>query len=258
MSFFSLARFKYLSPIILAVELNPGDWFWFHAGTLRVGFLLHLACMLPVGLLIIPQFIPRIRRKFILFHRVNGYTIIILSLGGNVGALLIARRAFGGSLASQSVTGLLVIMSTFGLGLAWYNIRCLQIDQHRAWMLRSAFWIGSIVTTRLIMPFAALIMTAVGGYYTAWPCKEIEYVLGTTGQMLKEFPQCGTEWGTTDGWVAVKGVLDFAKPTEVGAVFDMTFGMGVSCTLMGCLNMGTTTDDDDDGCSSGWLSFCMS
>ena len=189
--------------------------------------MLHLACMLPVGLLMIPQFVPRIRRNFLMFHRVNGYTIILLTLVGNVGALLIARRGLGGDVAAQAATGLLVIMSTTGLILAWWNIRNFQIDLHRAWMLRSMFWIASIVSTRLIMPLAALVMTAMGTYYIAWPCDELKYVLGAS-TMHRDFPQCTLPNGTTDGYVAVKAELDFSKPAGIGAVFNLNFGMGVS------------------------------
>ena len=198
-----------------------------HGGLRHVGFILHLACMLPVGILMIPQFVPRIRRNFILFHRVNGYTIILMTLVGNVGALIIARRGLGGDMAAQAAAGLLAIMSTTGLGLAWWNIRKLQIDQHRAWMLRSMVWIASIVSTRVIMPLAALVMTAMGTYYIAWPCDELEYVLGKA-RMRKEFPQCTMPNGTTDGFVAVKADLDLSKPAGVGAVFNLNFGMGVS------------------------------
>ena len=192
--------------------------------------MLHLACMLPVGILMIPQFVPRIRRNFMLFHRVNGYTIILMTLVGNFGALIIARRGLGGDVAAQAAAGLLAIMSTTGLGLAWWNIRKLQIDQHRAWMLRSMVWIASIVSTRVIMPLAALVMTAMGTYYIAWPCDELEYVLGKA-RMQKEFPQCTMRNGTTDGFVAVKADLDLSKPAGVGAVFNLNFGMGVSLVV---------------------------
>ena len=188
--------------------------------------MLHLACMLPVGLLMIPQFVPRIRQKFLLFHRVNGYTIILLTLIGDVSALIIARRGLGGDIAAQTATGLLAIMSMTGLSLAWWNIKKLQIDQHRAWMLRSMFWIASIVTTRLIMPLSGLVMTAMGTYYVAWPCDELEYVLGAS-RMHKDFPQCILPNGTTDGYVAVKAELDFSRPAGHGATFNLNFGMGV-------------------------------
>jgi hypothetical protein len=54
---------------------------------------------------------------------------------------MIAREAFGGTLATQSWIGALFILTTIGLGLAIYNVKMLQIDQHRAWMLRTWFYV---------------------------------------------------------------------------------------------------------------------
>jgi hypothetical protein len=55
---------------------------------------------------------------------------------------MIAREAFGGTTATQSWIGALFILTTVGLGLAYYNIKVLQIDQHRAWMLRTWFYVS--------------------------------------------------------------------------------------------------------------------
>ena len=55
---------------------------------------------------------------------------------------MILRRAFGGDLAMQGVSGLAVIMTTISLALAVYNVKKLQIDQHRAWMLRMVFYLS--------------------------------------------------------------------------------------------------------------------
>lgn len=87
------------------------------------------------------QFVPAIRQRFILFHRINGYTVILLVLGGNAGALMMGRRAFGGDISIQAGFGLLVIISTASTAMAVWNIKKLQIEQHRAWMLRAMFYI---------------------------------------------------------------------------------------------------------------------
>ena len=54
---------------------------------------------------------------------------------------MIARHAFGGTLATQALIGTLVILTTVGLTLAYYNIKRLQVDQHRAWMIRTWFYV---------------------------------------------------------------------------------------------------------------------
>jgi uncharacterized membrane protein len=93
---------------------------------------------------VVLQFTPAIRHKFRLIHRINGYIIILLALIANVGAIMIAREAFGGTTATQSWIGALFILTTVGLGLAYYNVKVLQIDQHRAWMLRTWFYVSLV------------------------------------------------------------------------------------------------------------------
>ena len=52
---------------------------------------------------------------------------------------MIARVSFGGGIETQTVVGLLAILFLGSLAIAYYNIKRLQIEQHRAWMLRA--WI---------------------------------------------------------------------------------------------------------------------
>jgi hypothetical protein len=118
----------------------PGECFWYRRSlSSEVGIRMHLLGVLPAGILACFQFVPIVRRKWILFHRVNGYVILLLVLAGIVGAFMIARHAVGGGLDVQSGTGFLAIVVSVELGLAWWNIKKLQIDQHRAWMLRAWF-----------------------------------------------------------------------------------------------------------------------
>lgn len=72
----------------------------------------------------------------------NGYAIVILSLVSNAGTIIITRHAFGGDFATQTWTGAMVILTIVGYIMAWVNIKLLQIDQHRAWMLRVWAWVG--------------------------------------------------------------------------------------------------------------------
>jgi uncharacterized membrane protein len=90
---------------------------------------------------VVLQFTPAIRQRFRLLHRINGYIIVLLASVANAGAIMIAREAFGGTLATQLWIGVTFILTTVGLGLAIYNVKMLQIDQHRAWMLRTWFYV---------------------------------------------------------------------------------------------------------------------
>jgi hypothetical protein len=71
----------------------------------------------------------------------NGYIVVVLSLISNAGTIIITRHAFGGDFATQTWTGAMVILTTVGYIMAWVNIKLLQIDQHRAWMLRTWAWV---------------------------------------------------------------------------------------------------------------------
>ena len=108
----------------------------------RAGMIMHLL-MLPAGFLACFQFVPVIRHKVILFHRMNGYTIILLSLVATVGAFMIARNAFNGAIDMQVWTFVAGFMFLGSMILALYNIKRLQIEQHRAWMLRAWVYVSS-------------------------------------------------------------------------------------------------------------------
>jgi uncharacterized membrane protein len=142
---FVLARFQYLSidgifcGNVSGGGAAPGKCYFYQGGFRRTGIILHLATCLPAFFLVCFQFVPAIRYKLLIFHRFNGYVVIILMLLSNAGVLMIARYAFQGSLETQTVVGVMVIYTTIGLAMAYYNIKRLQIEQHRAWMLRTFF-----------------------------------------------------------------------------------------------------------------------
>lgn len=228
---FTLARFSYVkiggsAPSSFANSASPGEWYWYRKGLYRVGITLHLCAILPAGFLMIFQFVPLIRHKLLLFHRMNGYAIILLVLIANVGALIICRRSFGGGIETQAAVGVLVIVSTTSMALAWYNIKCLQIDQHRKWMLRAMFTLGTIITLRLIMIISALITSRINTYDTVKSCDEISFIHNNDNETLASlYPQC-------DGSVANQLVVVHAswknhQPDQIGASLDMSFGMAM-------------------------------
>lgn len=153
----------------------PGEWYWFRQGYYNMAIQLHLYTVIPCGLLALVQFVPYIRRRFTIIHRINGYIVLLLLLLVNISALMLARRAFGGSLATQTFVGILAILTTGGSLLAWLNIRRLQIDQHRAWMLRVWFYIGTVITQRLIMILIATLISKIGSYYQSLPCEQVAF-----------------------------------------------------------------------------------
>lgn len=149
---FTLARLQYLDFYGIFCSIGdsggnhaaPGECMYYLRGHEKVGIILHLATILPASFLVVFQFIPAIRYKAMLFHRLNGYLVIILSLIGIAGVFMITRHAFGGTLATQYATGFLSIAFIGALIMAYINIKRLQIEQHRAWMLRAWFYVGNL------------------------------------------------------------------------------------------------------------------
>ncbi|SMR58244.1 unnamed protein product [Zymoseptoria tritici ST99CH_1E4] len=221
---FLLARAQYMNVSASYLpQAGPGEAYYFRQYYYRIGISIHLIAIIPAGFLVLFQFTPYIRHTFRLFHRINGSIIILLLLVSNVGALLIVRRAFGGTLATQSATGVLALATTLGSVLAYINIKSLQIDQHRAWMIRTWFYAGSIITTRLIMIIAVQIISSIGSYYTAMSCAQIA---GTRDDGdVSAYAACVSDPG---GYTAVHA--DFSSTAgieEIAAGFELTFGMAL-------------------------------
>lgn len=226
---FCLARLQYLNISgVFSKDAAPGEWYWYQHGIYRFGITLHLATVVPAGCLMVWQFIPTIRHRAILFHRINGHVIILLVLLGNVGALMIARRAFGGYLSTQAGVGMLAIMTTTGMSLAYYNIKKLQIDQHRAWMLRSMIYLGTIITTRFIMVIAAVIISKIGTYYSPMTCGEVNFIVGPGQYLTDTYPTCVNLTSNTIDTTIVAVHADFSNSMEqVGASMRFSFGMAL-------------------------------
>lgn len=139
---FTLARFQYLNYYgIFCGKPGIGECYFYTRGIAEKGLLIHLATILPAAFLVVFQFVPAIRHKCILVHRLNGYLVLALSLVSTVGAFMSARNAFGGGLETQLGIGVMGIMFVVSLALGYINIKRLQLEQHRAWMLRGWFYV---------------------------------------------------------------------------------------------------------------------
>ncbi|CAG8423596.1 unnamed protein product [Penicillium salamii] len=206
----------------------PGECWSYNSKTyLKVGIKLHLFTILPAGLLAIFQFIPIIRYKVILFHRINGYAILLLSVVGTAGALMIARVSFGGGIETQTVVGLLAILFLGSLSIAYYNIKKLQLEQHRAWMLRAWIYAGAIITCRIIMISAATIISLWGPFYKAEKCDKLTSFYKSNAALLEEYPSCDQ----SGSYVAVKADMNAGNAGNAAAALDLSFGMSVWLAL---------------------------
>ena len=227
---FGLARAMYLNINgTFRTHAGPGEWFYYSMPFYKAAITLHLASVVPACLLAVIQFTPVIRYKAITVHRVNGYVLILLVTLANISALMIARHAFGGTLSTQAFVGTFAIFTEGSLFLSYWNIKRLQIEQHRAWMLRCWAYLGTIITVRLISPIASIIIGKLGGYFMAIKCEQLAFAAGP--DVAASFTNCQAD---PHGWAVVEGSL--YNPTglaEVIAAFQLTFGMAcwVALTL---------------------------
>ncbi|KAF6801034.1 hypothetical protein CSOJ01_12036 [Colletotrichum sojae] len=237
---FTLARLMYLDVdnvlcgpgFGVTQRALPGECYYYrNFAADRIGIIMHLACILPASFLVFWQFIPAVRRKFVLFHRINGYIILVLSVPGTFGALLITRHAVGGGLEVQASLGFLSISFLGSLVIAFVQIKRLQIEQHRAWMLRAWFYAGAIITMRPILLLGALIASKQGGYFASLPCAVIEHMLGNAGAAnatAKLFEACApyVAGASPNQQVLVEAdFFDRSTPAGPAASLHVSFGM---------------------------------
>ncbi|EEQ33259.1 hypothetical protein McanMca71_006512 [Microsporum canis] len=237
---FTLARFSFLNFDIFEHDSVPGQWYFTRMGRDRVGLLLHLAAVLPCGILVIFQFIPIIRHKWILIHRINGYIIFILLLISHAGALMIMEHSFGGGVDIQSAVITVVIACTVSFCLALYNIRCKQLEQHRAWMLRTMFYMGCIITIRICLIISASILGALPHLrHDVWSCDQVQFTfmngasdaVAASAKLAKLFPQC-TAPDSASIMVPVPASLNLSNPASAGAAFNLSFGTAIWISFM--------------------------
>ncbi|XPS95370.1 hypothetical protein M3J09_004661 [Ascochyta lentis] len=206
----------------------PGECYYYRNFLrYKIGILLHLAGILPASLLAVFQFTPFIRQRWIAFHRVCGYLAVMLYILSLAGVLMIARHALGGSLDVQAWCGFVGFAVLFCFVLSIVNIKRLQIEQHRAWMLRGWFYAGSIITSRFIMILAAVI-TSDRGYYTVWTCAKIVSTISDRSLVLlvQDYPSCKSyaNGSNPEQVAAVSANLTGGSSANVGAALNISFG----------------------------------
>ncbi|KPM45236.1 hypothetical protein AK830_g1340 [Neonectria ditissima] len=234
---FILARLMYLDYHGIYCSTDPEDsgpnaaapgecWTYNQKEHLQVGIRMHLYTIIPAGFLVCFQFVPAIRRKVLLFHRINGYVVVFLSLAGTIGALMIAKVAFGGGVDTQAAVGFLAIVFLGSLAISYYNIKKLQIEQHRAWMLRAWFYAGAIITNRLILVISALITSQDDSYHTAMKCDKLGSFYDSAEAFQVAYPSCTSP----DAYAIVKDGMS-GSSENFGAALYKSFGMALWLAL---------------------------
>jgi hypothetical protein len=81
---------------------------------------------------------------------------------------------------------------------------------------------GSIITLRIIMIISAQIVSAIGGYYTLWPCEKLDFILGGHNITLVRYPTCALQ---PERPAVVLANFSSASREEIGAALGVNFGM---------------------------------
>jgi len=134
----------------------------------------------------------------------------------------------GGGLDLQSAVMGLAAATLFALVMAYVNIKRLQIDQHRKWMLRAMIWMSLIITARIIMFIVARVVSSIGGYNTIWYCEEADFTLGDHQVFIAEFPQCATLGPS--GLILVSA--DYSNRLHYASALRSTFGISLWLALV--------------------------
>ena len=77
-------------------------------------------------------------------------------------------------------------MNIVSLLLAYINIKRLQIDQHRAWMLRAWVYAFIIVSQRLIQMPSQEIVSRMSVFYMPMKCHTIDHILSAVQPNLAQ------------------------------------------------------------------------
>jgi hypothetical protein len=178
------------------------------------------------------QFTPFIRKRWIIVHRIGGYVALLLYLVGLVGALMIARHSFGGGLDVQSFIGVMGFGSFGCFIVSYINVKRLQIEQHRAWMLRGWFYAGTIITSRIVVIIAAQIIAS-QGYYVVWTCAKIAATVSDDVDLVISYPACASFVNGTDIEAVSSVAATFAvgDTANTGAALNVVFGMALWVSL---------------------------
>ena len=141
---------------------------------------------------------------------------------------MVSTHAMGGDLPTQTFVGFLTLVTTCTFGLAVFNIKRLQIDQHRAWMLRTWFYLGFIVTLRIIQTIVAAIISLwpAATRYDVMGCAELAFIHHNSTTLYAQFPACqpSNKVFAPDGQVVVKAHLAGAAGPN-NAALEVSFAM---------------------------------
>ncbi|KAF5337766.1 hypothetical protein D9758_016611 [Tetrapyrgos nigripes] len=236
---FCLARAFMMNTRIMRAQTTPGDFRWFDQKKYKIPYFWHIYTTIR-GFIVGAQFLPVIRRRFMLLHRTNGYLSILLLIPGNIAGSVVARRSFGGEINQQIAYYLLGIMITFSMLMGYANVKK-DTRRHRRWMLRGVVYFAIPILPRPMILIARAIITKIGTYWSVWRCDEVFYVLQSTEALSQLFPQCvangaGADPSNNPLSVAVHASNhegDLGKSSAVRVVHGMCLWISMLISVLG-------------------------
>jgi len=219
---FCFARVLMMIPSNLEKDTVPGEWYWYRQHMYKQCAFIHIYLSIIAGVFAVFQFIPMIRRRKIIIHRINGYFVLCNLLPGTVAGSIVARRSFGGELNSQAAFYTVGSMIGFAAFMGISNVK--QTRKHRKWMLRTVSYTASVVTARILSVIARTIISFSGSYYAVWTCDEISFLLNNSTDVTSRFPACGTGADPMHVHVPVHASVR-ADPINFGSSMRVSFGM---------------------------------
>jgi hypothetical protein len=97
-------------------------------------------------------------------------------------------------------------------------------------MMRARFYIGTIITTRIIMIIFTKTITLIGDCYQVQTCTEIAFDYGgSQSKAVSLYPQCANSGPNTN---TIVNAYFNAGTERIGAALDLSFGMAIWLSLL--------------------------
>jgi hypothetical protein len=202
---FCLANTTMMVPANVSGKSVPGEWFWYRQPLYKPPVFIHIYLSIISGFFSVLQFIPGIRRRAVIWHRINGYLVLALLVPSTICGAIMARRSYGGELNVQSAWYFLSLMIIFSALLGIMNVK--HTRKHRKWMLRTVTYTAVPIIARLAVMAANRIVSNMGTYYAIWRCDQILFVLKSNETLTQKFPQCVGDADLSTLYTAVRAGL---------------------------------------------------
>ncbi|KAG8721990.1 hypothetical protein FRC08_008086 [Ceratobasidium sp. 394] len=228
---FCLARVIMMAPSNVETLTVPGEWYWYRQPVFKPCVFIHIYLNIIAGVFAIFQFIPMIRRRKIILHRINGYFVLFTLLPAVIAGSIVARRAFGGELNIQAAYYTIGSMIGYAALMGISNVR--KTRKHRKWMLRTVSYTSSAITARILAIIARAIISFSSSYYAVWTCDEVSFLLKNETEAESMFPVCvlSPEDDPKKVYVLVHASTH-GDPINFGSSMRVSFGMALWLAIL--------------------------